>query len=226
MDFRYNPRTVTYLATAEAAAIDELVARIESRTGAQIATAIVRRSDAYTELPWKAFALGASLSGFALVLYDAWRPDWVMSYTALAHAAVILLTGMALAAVAVFSAPFARLLLRRHRAEIEVRRYAESMFFRRGLFRTRDHSAVLILVSVFERRIEILADQGLQSRVSEAEWHGVIARMTPHLRRERPFNALREALEAVEALLVGKGVQPAPGAVDELPNRTIEETGA
>jgi hypothetical protein len=50
--------------------------------------------------------------------------------------------------------------------------------------------------------------------------------MTPHLRRERPFNALREALDAVEALLVGKGLHPVPGAVDELPNRTIEETGA
>jgi putative membrane protein len=217
---------VTYLAAPEAAAIDELVARIESRTGTQIATAIVRRADAYTELPWKAFALGASLSAFALVLYDAWRPAWVTSYTALVHAAVILLSGLTLAAAAMFAAPFARLLLRRHRAEIEVRRYAESMFYRRGLFRTRDRIAVLILVSVFERRIEILADDGLQSRVSEAEWHGVIARMTPHLRRERPFNALREALEAVDALLVAKGLQGRPGAADELPNRTIEETGA
>lgn len=217
---------MAYLAAAEAAAIDDLVARIESRTGVQIATAIVRRSDAYTELPWKAFALGASLSAFALVLYDAWRPDWVMSYTALVHAAVILLTGLALAAGTMFSAPFARLLLRRHRAEIEVRRYAESMFYRRGLFRTRERVAVLILASVFERRIEILADEGLHSRVSEAEWRGVIARMTPHLRRERPFNALREALEAVESLLVAKGLQGRPGAVDELPNQTIEETGA
>lgn len=217
---------MTYLAAAESAAIDELVARIESRTGAQIATAIVRRSDAYTELPWKGFALGASLSAFALVLYDAWRPSWVTSYTALAHAAVILLTGMALAVVAIFSAAFARLLLRRHRGEIEVRRYAESMFYRRGLFRTRDRIAVLILVSVFERRVEILADEGLNSRVSEADWRAVIARMTPHLRHERPFNALREALDAVESLLVAKGLRGRPGAVNELPNSTIEETGA
>jgi len=217
---------VPYLPAAEAAAIDQMVARVEARTGVQIATAIVRRSDAYTELPWKAFALGTSFAAFALVVVDASNPQWVTPSTALLHAAAILLSGMALAAFAIFAPPFARLLLRRHRAEIEARRYAESLFFRRGLFRTRARMAVLILVSVFERRIEIIADDGLRSRVSAAEWNGVIVRMTPHLRSERPYDAVRDALEAVDALLVSKGFQGDPGADDELPNRTIEEAGA
>jgi putative membrane protein len=217
---------VSFLTAAEAAAIDTLVARIEGRTGVQIATALVRRSDAYTELPWKAFALGASLAGFALVIADAWHPQWVMSYTAVLHAAVILLTAAAAALAAMFVPPFARLLLRRHRAGIEVRRYAESLFFRRRLFRSRDRAAVLILVSLFERRIEIIADDGLDARVTAAAWDGVIARMTPHLRGERPVDALKEALGAVEALLDQRGFHGRPGATDELPNGTIEERGA
>ena len=216
---------MSYLAPAETGAIDTLVARIEARTGVQIATAIVRRSDAYTELPWKAFALGASLAAFGLVIADARQPQWAMSYTALIHAAAILLPATAMAVLAMFAAPVARAVLRPHRAQIEVRRYAESLFLRRGLFRTRARTAVLILISLFERRIEILADDGLESRVAEAEWQAVIARMTPHLGNRRPFDALREALEAVEALLIAKGFQGAPGAIDELPNRTIEERG-
>jgi putative membrane protein len=217
---------VPHLAPAEAAAIDTLVARIETRTGVQIATAIVGRSDAYTELPWKAFALGASLAGFALVAADAWNPQWTTSYAALVHATAILLTGASLAIAAMFAPPFARLLLRRNRAEIEVRHYAEALFFRRGLFRTRERTAVLILVSLFERRIEILADDGLNARVTAAAWDGVIARMSPHLRGERPFDALKDALDAVQSVLVSRGVQAAPDASDELPNRTIEEGGA
>jgi putative membrane protein len=217
---------VPYLAAADAAAVDQLVARVESRTGVQIATAIVRRSDAYTELPWKAFALGASFSAFALVAADAWNPEWVTPNTAVLHAAAILLSAAALAAVAMFVPAFARLLLRRHRADLETRRYAESLFFRRGLFRTRARTAVLILISLFERRIEIIGDEGLQQRVTPAEWDGVIARMAPHLRDERPFDAVRDALDAVEALLVSKGFRGDPGAIDELPNRTIEENGA
>jgi putative membrane protein len=216
---------LSYLAPAEAAALDALVARIETRTGVQIATAVVRRSDAYTELPWKAFALGASLAGFALVIADAWHPQWVVSDTALLHTAVILLTAAAAALVAMFVPGFARLLLRRHRAEIEVRRYAESLFFRRRLFRTRQGDALLILISLFERRIEILADDGLEARVPAAAWDGVIAQMTAHLRGQRPFDALKEALGAVEALLLQRGFHERPDAADELPNRTIEETG-
>ena len=215
-----------YLAPPESAAIDAQVARIEARTGVQIATALVHRSDAYTELPWKAFALGASLSAFVVVVADAAEPQWVMPYTALVHAMAILLPAAALAALAMFVAPFARLFLRPHRAAIEVRRYAESLFLRRGLFRTRARTAVLILISLFERRVEMLADEGLKSRVSEKDWQSVIARMTPHLRGERPFDALREALEAVEALLVSKGCVGSPDAADALPNQTIEEAGA
>lgn len=215
-----------YLAPPESAAIDSIVARIEGRTGVQIATALVRRSDAYTELPWKAFALGASLSAFAVVIFDAFQPQWVVTDTALVHAAAILLPAATLAALAMFVPSFARLFLRRHRAAIEVRRYAESMFFRRGLFRARTHSAVLVLISLFERRIELLADDGLRSKVSEKDWQSIITRMTPHLRGERPVEALREALDSVEALLVSKGCIGSPDRADELPNRTIEETGA
>ncbi len=131
-----------------------------------------------------------------------------------------------MALVAMFAPAFARVLLRRHRAEIEVRRYAESLFLRRGLFGTRERTAVLILISLFERRIEVVADEGLHARVTAAAWGGVIARMTPHLRNRRPFNALTEALGAVEELLVSRGFRGRPDAPDELPNRTIEERGA
>jgi uncharacterized membrane protein len=80
-------------------------------------------------------------------------------------------------------------------------------------------------VSVFERRIEIVADSGFDGRVSEAEWRGVLDRMTPHLRHGRPFDALREALTAVEQVLSAKGFRGAGGA-DELPNAAVEERGA
>jgi len=125
----------------------------------------------------------------------------------------------------VFAPPFARLFLRPHRRDEEVRHYAESLFLARGLVDTRDRTAVLILVSLFERRIEIHADTGCRSRVGEADWQSVITRMTPHLRAKRPFAALEEALSAVDALLLATGFQAQPGGTNELPNRPIEERG-
>jgi putative membrane protein len=215
-----------FLTTAEADAIDAAVARVEAHTGVQIVTAVVGKSDSYVELPWKAFALGASLAAFGVVLVDAWRPAWPTATTALVHAVVMLGVGGASALFAVFVPAFGRLFLRATRSELEVRQYAESLFLRRGLFGTAERTGVLVLVSLFERRVEILPDTGLHGPASEADWGTVVARMTPLLRRRRPFHALEEGLGAIDALLAGKGFRTAAAAANELPDRPIEERGA
>jgi putative membrane protein len=137
----------------------------------------------------------------------------------------MLAAGAVCALLTVFSTPFARLLLRRQRAEIEVRQYAESLFLRRGLSATRQRSGVLLVVSLFERRIEIVADSGFAGRMTDADWGGVIAQMAPHLRNRRPFEALRDALTTVETLLAARGFRGEAGGPNELPDATIEERG-
>jgi putative membrane protein len=217
-----------FLTAAEADAIDAQVARVESRTGVQIVTAVVGKSDNYVELPWKAFALGASLAAFGVVAADTWRPEWVTANTALLHVVAILGVAVACALLAVFVPAFGRLFLRATRRDIEVRHYAQSLFLTRELFRTRQRTGVLVLISLFERRIEILPDTGLHDRVSEADWRGVVSRMTPLLREVRPFHALQEGLAALEALLVAKGLRTPTAGVpgNELSDRPIEEPGA
>lgn len=172
-----------------------------------------------------AFAAGASLSALALVVADFFKPQWTIAYTAILHAMVILFAGAVAALAAIFAPPFARLFLRGSRTGTEVREYAESMFLRRGLSRTRGRNAILILVSLFERRIEIVADEACRGRVTDADWNAVIARMTPQLRAHRPAGAMRDALAAVDALLQSRGFARVDGAGDELSNRAIEEAG-
>jgi putative membrane protein len=215
-----------FLNQVEADAIDAQVAGVESRTGVEVVTAIVGKSDTYVELPWKAFAMGASGAAFAVVIADVWRPEWVTAATALLHAVTILGAGAASALLAVFVPAFGRLFLRATRVEVEVRQHAESLFLTRELFRTSQRTAVLVLVSLFERRIEILPDTGLHARVTEADWHTVIARMTPRLREARPFHALQEGLTALEALLAAKGFRGDAARDHPLPDRPIEERGA
>lgn len=188
--------------------------------------AVIEKADSYVELPWKAFALGASLAALATVLSDLWRPQWVTSDTALMHAAAILGVAAACALAAVFVPRFARLFLRETRGHAEVRQHAKALFLERELFRTEHRNGVLILVSEFERRIEVLPDVGLHNRVTESEWHRVIDAMKPHLREARRAHALQEGLSAVEQLLVSKGFRGRSGVPNELPDRPIEERGA
>src|SRR5690348_10827589 len=44
----------------EQAAVSALVLDVEARTGVPLVVAVVGKSDSYAELPWKAFAFGAS----------------------------------------------------------------------------------------------------------------------------------------------------------------------
>jgi uncharacterized membrane protein len=141
------------------------------------------------------------------------------------HAAIILGVAAACALVAVFVPRFGRLFLREARSHLEVKQYAQALFLMRELFRTEHRDAVLILVSEFERRIEILPDVGLHTRVNEAEWGRVIDAMAMHLRDARRAHALQEGLRTVEQLLLSKGFQGRADARNELPDRPIEERG-
>jgi len=191
----------------------------------QIVTAVIGKSDTYVELPWKAFALGASLAAFGVVLAETVRPEWVTARTALLHAVTMLGAAAACALLTVFIPAVGRLFLRASRRDLEVRQYAQSLFLAHELFRTRQRTSVLVLVSLFERRVEILPDTGLHDRVAETEWRVVIARMTPLLRQARPFHALQEGVAAVEALLATKGFRPADAGGNDLPDRPIQERG-
>ncbi|NTW99511.1 MAG: TPM domain-containing protein, partial [Geobacteraceae bacterium] len=48
--------------------LDARVAETEKRTGTQIVLSVIQRSDAYVELPWKAFAMAVSASGLFFLL--------------------------------------------------------------------------------------------------------------------------------------------------------------
>jgi putative membrane protein len=215
------------LSKAEADAITARSAQLESRVGVQVIAAIIGKADAHVELPWKAFALGAVLSGLAVVVADLARPQWLTANVALVDTVTILGTGAASALLAVFVPAYGRFFLRSTRRDAEVRRYAEALFLRHELFKTRERNGILILVSCFERKVEILADVGLHRRVSDAEWRPVIARMTPLLRERRFAEALQEGLAAAEELLAAKGLKARvdAGAENELSDRPIDEGG-
>jgi len=213
-----------YLNESEQHAINARVRHVETRTGVQVVTAIVGKSDSYAELPWKAFALGTAIAGLAVVATAVIRPGWVTAHTVLVSTTVMLGAGVALALAAVAMPWFARLFLTAVRRDVEVRQQAQSLFLAHELFRTRARTGVLVLVSLFEHAVEILPDTGLRGRVSDADWSGVVARLTSGLGAGQPAQALMDGLEAVEDLLAARGFEPTADG-NELPDRPIEERG-
>jgi putative membrane protein len=215
------------LTETERNGLNRAVSEAEKKTGAQIVLAVIRRSDAYPELPWKAFALAVSVSGLAVCAAEAFSRGWTGAVTPLAAATILLGAGALFALLAVFMPRFSRLFLAAHRAETEVRQYAESFFLRRELAATEGRRGVLLLVSLFERRVNLLPDQGLKSRLTADETAGIIRRMKPFLRRNDVHGALADGLEGLtRALVTVPPGRSARSGGNELPDAVIEEAGA
>jgi len=166
-----------------------------------------------------------SVAALAAVAAAALRTDATATHAALVVAVTTLGAGGACALAAVFVPAFARLFLRAARSELEVRQYAQALFLERELFRTRGRCGILLLVSLFERRVELLPDTGFGDRIAPADWAGVVARMTPQLAQRRPAAALLEGVAALAELLERRGYRAAPDDRNELPDRPIESRG-
>ena len=197
------------------------VAALEARTGTQVVTAVVGKSDSYPEAPWKAFALGAGAAALACVVWQLDAGGWSADTARTWHVLVILGGGAFLALFTVLYLPFARLFIDRTRRDLEVVQFAQSLFFRHGLDRTRGRVGVLLLVSLFERKVVILADEGFDGRVGAPDWSAVTRRITVLLQHARTVTALQAGLEALEAMLLERGFAGSP-ADNELPDAVLE----
>ncbi len=215
---------IKILSDHECNRLDELIADAEKRTKAQIVLAVIKRSDDYPELPWKAFALGASVAGLFIAILDFLSYSWVSYTTVLVAVVVILSTGAAFALLTIVVPGFARIFLSAHRAEVEVKQYAESLFLNRELFATRKRIGILLLVSLFERQVVFLPDKGLSNRLTTDAMQDIIACMKQPLMHNEINRALENGLgqlsKALELLTQGT-----ENIENELSDQIIEEKG-
>lgn len=202
--------------------LDGLIAETEKRTKTQIVLAVIKRSDTYAELPWKAFALGASIAGLLVFILDLPLYDWYSRVMALIVVAGTLAGGTTFALLTVLVPGFAKRFLSANRAEVEVRQYAESLFLSRELFATSRRTGILLLVSLFERKVVILPDRGLGNQLTKDAMQSVIGAMTPFLKQNEVSRAFEVGLERLSCVLE----TAAPGTGEnELPDEIIEEKG-
>jgi putative membrane protein len=213
-----------FLTPADMQSIEARVAALEKDLGVEVVTLVVAKSDTYPETVWKAFALGASLTALVVTVGDILRPDWVTTTSVLFSVLAILGVGAAFAIADIYVPALTRLFIRDSRKTLEATQYAKAQFLERELFATAQRTAVLMLVSVLEQRVVILADKGFNARVTTAEWDGVISRMTPRLRAGAVGEAILAGLAALGELVAGKGI--ARGMGNAFSDAPIETDGA
>lgn len=103
--------------------------------------------------------------------------------------------------IAVIIAPYSDPLFFWQRAETRVRRAAQRAFFKYGLDKTKERTAILIYISHKERRAELLADQGVDAQVLPGSWQSIITDLTLNIAHGRLGFGLVHAIEHCAEIL-------------------------
>ena len=83
----------------------------------------------------------------------------------------------------------------------EVEEKALVSFLEQGLHHTRDHTGILILLSLFEHRVYVLADRGINARVPLHVWEEIVETVTTGIHQGLACDALCEAIDRCAELL-------------------------
>jgi putative membrane protein len=80
---------------------------------------------------------------------------------------------------------------RMHRA---VREAALASFSRHGVYSTKERTGVLVFISLLEKRVEILADQGIHEKVGEEYWRSLVRKLVAGIRAGKALDTLVEVI--------------------------------
>ncbi len=173
--------------------IRQAVTAAEQKTSGEIVPAVVSASARYTEIELLGLVVGLGIATFAAAVYaDVWGHD------------LVYMLPMVGATAGFFACriPWVkrRLLSHRRRNEAVLQR-SLAAFTAEGLHQTRDHTGILIFVSLLEHEVEVLADKGINEKVPQGTWDEVVGLLTTELRAGHACEGFCKAIERCGVIL-------------------------
>src|SRR5215469_13082532 len=190
------------ISPADKARIAEAIRAAEAKTSGEIFCVIARHASDYRLVPL-AWAAAIALVVPAPLIY-------LVQLLVFIAAAL----GLSLPAIRFHIVPRRT---QHERAHVQ----AMQQFFAQGLHRTENRTGVLIYAAVAERYAEIVADAGIDTKVTPQVWAAAIAALIEAIKQERAGDGFVAAIEQCGRVLAEHFP---PGALkrDELPNRLVE----
>jgi putative membrane protein len=200
------------LSAEQAQRISAAIETAEKRTAGEIFVVVAAHADDYRLVP----VLWAALAALILIWPLAHFTPLAVTTLLLVQAAIFLAWSMMLSPdvirFRVVPGPL---------AEAAVEKAAREQFLGHGVHLTSARTGVLIYAALAERRVEIVADDGIAAKVEQAEWDAIAATVVTAAREKHLAEGLVKAVEQSGQLLA-RHFPPAKDDRDELPNRVVE----
>jgi putative membrane protein len=194
--------------------VADAIRTAEARTSGEIFCVVARHSSDYRLVP---IAWAAALALFVplpLFYFEDWSPELIYVVQLIAFLVVAM----------ILSYPALRFHIVPRMAKHD-RAHAEAMrqFWAQGLYKTTHRTGVLIFASVAEHYAEIVADAGINEKVTPEVWDDAINALVSAIKQGRPADGFIAAIEKCGAVLAQHFPLP-PGTrnPDELPDKLVE----
>lgn len=205
-------RAENFFTENEKERIRQAIVAAESKTAGEIVPLIVTSAARYTEVELLGLIIGLFVG---MIAEGIWSDPWGSQFINL-WPVVGALLGFLLCRIAAVK----RLLASKSRIAAAVHTTCLAAFTEHGLHYTSDHTGILILVSLLERRVEVLADRGINQKVAAGTWDEVVHTITSGIKSGKACDALCQAIERCGDILATHFPRQADDK-DELPNRLV-----
>ena len=183
-----------FFSSEDKARIAEAVRQVELQTSGEVVVMLVDNSDTYPEGRMLA---GGALGGVAaLAVSDVFLADSLWWFVPLALA-LSALCGWLIA----YLPGALRLFVHPAKLEQRVAEQALLSFYQKGLHHTRDATGVLFFISLFERKVRVLADKGIYEKITPETLQGYASNVAQGVRTGTAAPALCREIERVGLIL-------------------------
>jgi putative membrane protein len=199
---------------SDKARIADAIRAVEAKTSGEIYCVIAQHASDYRLVP----ILWASALALLVPLPLIYLTDWPVELIYICQLAVFLIAAVAL------SHPWLRYhIVPRTTKHNRAHAAAVRQFWSHGLDVTDNRTGVLIFAAAAERYAEIIADVGINQKVSPDVWNDAMAALIAGIKEGRPTEGFIDAIEKCGEVLIEHFPLP-PGAknLNQLPNRLVE----
>lgn len=180
---RQRDLAAAFFTPAERERIRQAVVAVEATTSGEIATMVVAMSDRYREAAALGAVLGAALAALVIAIISQHVTIWTfLPLTFLLYFPLRLLLDR-------YPLPV-RSLIGNRRLHDAVRDRAVRAFYEQGLYRTRHETGILIFISLFEHKVWILGDRGINARIAPENWQRLVVALTAGIKKGSACEAL------------------------------------
>jgi putative membrane protein len=194
--------------------IEKEIESLEAVTSGEIVPVIARKSSSYkTVEAVDAFVLSYIFMFIFYAVHKSLTPTSIVVLTIVAMLVIMLMSQFKF-----LKRIFVPKILMKHK----VHSAAMMSFYRHSVYNTKERTGILIYISLMERMVVVIGDEGIHSKVGDEAWSSVISTIVDGIKKKKLTHGIVNGVESCRTLLM-KHFPASSDNKNELSNRVIYE---